>query len=68
LSLPTKLGSKLDVIERAVLHHAIEMCGGNKSAASRLLGLERKALERKLERFGTEGDSSGEEESPNRSG
>jgi len=68
LSLPTKLGSKLDVIERAVLHHAIEMCGGNKSAASRLLGLERKALERKLERFGTEGDASGEEEPLNRTG
>ena len=68
LSLPTKLGSKLDVIERAVLHHAIEMCGGNKSAASRLLGLERKALERKLERFGTDDDPSGDEEALNRTG
>jgi DNA-binding NtrC family response regulator len=68
LSLPTKLGSKLDVIERAVLHHAIEMCGGNKSAASRLLGLERKALERKLERFGAEGDVSDGEEPLNRTG
>jgi DNA-binding NtrC family response regulator len=60
LSLPTKLGSKLDVIERAVLHHAIEMCGGNKSAASRLLGLERKALERKLERHGNDDEPEGE--------
>jgi DNA-binding NtrC family response regulator len=68
LSLPTKLGSKLDVIERAVLHHAIEMCGGNKSAASRLLGLERKALERKLERFGTDSDSSPEGDPLNRTG
>jgi two-component system response regulator HydG len=68
LSLPTKLGSKLDVIERAVLHHAIEMCGGNKSAASRLLGLERKALERKLERFGSEDDPGNADEALNRTG
>jgi DNA-binding NtrC family response regulator len=69
LSLPARLGSKLDVIERAVLHHAIEVCGGNKSAAARLIGLDRKALERKWDRLseeppapGTpeEGDGTGE--------
>ncbi|MGH7270822.1 MAG: sigma-54-dependent transcriptional regulator [Polyangiaceae bacterium] len=51
LALPDRLGSKLDVIERAVLHHAIEACGGNKSAAARLIGLDRKALERRWERL-----------------
>jgi DNA-binding NtrC family response regulator len=51
LALPDKLGSKLDVIERAVLHHAIEACGGNKSAAARLIGVDRKALERRWERL-----------------
>jgi two-component system response regulator HydG len=51
LALPLRLGSKLDVIERAVLHHAIETCGGNKSAAARLIGVDRKALERKWERL-----------------
>jgi DNA-binding NtrC family response regulator len=51
LALPERLGSKLDVIERAVLHHAIESCRGNKSAAARLVGLERKALERKWDRL-----------------
>ncbi len=51
LALPLRLGSKLDVIERAVLHHAVEMCSGNKSAAARLLGVHRKSLDRKLERL-----------------
>jgi DNA-binding NtrC family response regulator len=51
LALPDRLGSKLDVIERAVLHHAIESCGGNKSAAARLVGVDRKALERRWERL-----------------
>ena len=51
LALPSRLGSKLDVIERAVLHHAIETCGGNKSAAARLVGLQRKSLERRWEKL-----------------
>jgi DNA-binding NtrC family response regulator len=50
LALPDRVGSKLDVVERAVLHHAIESCGGNKSAAARLLGVDRKSLERRWER------------------
>jgi DNA-binding NtrC family response regulator len=54
LALPLRLGSKLDVIERAVLHHAIETCGGNKSAAARLIGVDRKALERKWDRLSDE--------------
>jgi DNA-binding NtrC family response regulator len=54
LALPERLGSKLQVIERAVLHHAIESCGGNKSAAARLLGVDRKALERKWERHASD--------------
>jgi DNA-binding NtrC family response regulator len=51
LALPVRRGSKLDVVERAVLHHAIETCGGNKSAAARLIGVDRKALERKWDRL-----------------
>jgi DNA-binding NtrC family response regulator len=47
LALPERLGSKLRVIERAVLHHAIESCGGNKTAAARLIGVDRKVLERR---------------------
>ncbi|HEX4475402.1 MAG TPA: sigma-54 dependent transcriptional regulator [Polyangiaceae bacterium] len=56
LALPVRLGSKLDVIERAVLHHAIETCGGNKSAAARLIGVDRKALERKWDRLSDHSD------------
>ena len=51
LALPPRLGSKLDVIEHAVIKHAIESCGGNKSAAARLVGLDRKALDRRWERL-----------------
>ncbi len=54
LSLPGRVGSKLDFIERAVLHHAVEVCSGNKSAAARLIGLDRRALDRKLGRFSEE--------------
>ena len=55
LALPDRLGSKLDMIERSVLHHAIESCGGNKSAAARLIGVDRKALERRWERLSDPG-------------
>lgn len=45
-------GSKLDLIQRAVVKHALATTGGNVSAAARLLGIDRKALERKLARYG----------------
>jgi len=54
LALPERLGSKLRVIERAVLHHAIEACGGNKAAAARLIGVDRKVLERRWDRHASE--------------
>jgi DNA-binding NtrC family response regulator len=50
LALPERLGSKLQVIERAVLHHAVEMSGGNKAAAARLIGVDRKVLDRRWDR------------------
>jgi DNA-binding NtrC family response regulator len=61
LALPDRLGSKVDVIERAILHHAIEACGGNKSAAARLIGVDRKALERRWERLSEPPDAAGPE-------
>jgi DNA-binding NtrC family response regulator len=66
LALPLRLGSKIDVIERAVLHHAIETCGGNKSAAARLIGVDRKALERKWDRLSDEPPASESREPPSR--
>jgi DNA-binding NtrC family response regulator len=41
-------GSKLDLIECAIVARAMVACAGNQSAASRLLGIERKALARRL--------------------
>jgi transcriptional regulator of acetoin/glycerol metabolism len=43
-------GSKLAEIERAVLRHALEETRWNVSAAARLLGVDRKRLERKIAR------------------
>jgi len=60
LALPSNVGSKLDVIERAILHHAIEVSGGNKSAAARLIGVDRKALERKWDRLSDAPPESGD--------
>jgi DNA-binding NtrC family response regulator len=54
LALPMQAGSKLEVLERAILRHAVDLSGGNKSAAARLIGLDRKALDRKLGRVSEE--------------
>jgi DNA-binding NtrC family response regulator len=54
LTLPMHTGSKLDFIERAVLHHAIETSAGNKSAAARMMGVDRRALDRRLRRIADE--------------
>ena len=48
-SRPEK-GSKLEIMQNAVVLHAVAVSGGNVSAAARLLGVERKAFERKLAR------------------
>jgi transcriptional regulator with XRE-family HTH domain len=50
LALPGR-GSKLEVVQRAVLLHALEISEGNVSAAARLLGINRKAFERRLARI-----------------
>jgi transcriptional regulator of acetoin/glycerol metabolism len=50
LALPGT-GSKLRAAERAVILHALDVCNGNVSATGRLLGIDRKALERKIRRM-----------------
>jgi DNA-binding NtrC family response regulator len=41
-------GSKLEIVEQAIISRAMSMCAGNQSAAARLLGVERKSLTRRL--------------------
>lgn len=49
LDLP--VGNKLAAVEAALLEQAMRAAAGNKTAAGRLLGLHRKAVERKLEKY-----------------
>ena len=51
LSLPDDVGSKVRAIERAMVEHAMRICNGNKSAAARMLGIDRKTLDRRIERL-----------------
>ena len=51
LSLPGTLQSKLEMIERIAITITMRSCGHNKSEAARVLGMDRKALERRWQRF-----------------
>jgi two-component system response regulator HydG len=48
---PTEL-VPLEEVERRYILRVVELVGGNRSMASRVLGLDRKTLRRKLERYG----------------
>jgi DNA-binding NtrC family response regulator len=50
LAMANQVGSKLDLVERAVLEQALTVTGGNKSEAARLVGIDRKTFERHCER------------------
>lgn len=54
LALPAETGNKLAAVERAVIARAMAATSGNKSAAAQLVGIERKAMERRWERLGDE--------------
>jgi two-component system response regulator HydG len=49
----------VDEMERRHIMHVIKLVDGNKSRASQLLGLDRRTLYRKLERYDSEQQSSG---------
>ncbi len=55
---PTEL-VPLEEVERRYILRVLEACGGNQSSASRVLGLDRKTLRRKLDKY--EGRKSTEE-------
>ena len=42
-------------IERRYVLHVLEQCGGNRTEAARVLGLDRKTLYRKLLKWGAAG-------------
>jgi DNA-binding NtrC family response regulator len=50
--LPAKWGGRLEEAERAAIMTAIRHAGGDKKAASELLGISRKTLYRKLKGYG----------------
>jgi len=51
LDLPLGGASKLRALERALINAALERTHGNVSAAARLLGADRKVIERKIARI-----------------
>ncbi len=61
LRLPVE--NKLAAIQEALIVEAMALCDGNKSAAARLLGVHRKAVERRVEKSqpedGARGDPAG---------
>jgi transcriptional regulator of acetoin/glycerol metabolism len=42
----------MEEVERRYIQHVLQAAGGNKTLAARVLGLDRKTLYRKLERYG----------------
>jgi len=49
LALPES-GSKIDIVEDALILHSLKVSDGNVSAAARLIGMSRKVLGRKVAR------------------
>jgi two-component system response regulator HydG len=54
---PSEL-AELAEIERRYILHVMEVVGGNKSLAAKTLGLDRKTLYRKLQRYARSGNAS----------
>jgi DNA-binding NtrC family response regulator len=48
---PTKATEALSTLEREHVLEVLERVGGNKMAAARILGVSRRALYRRLERY-----------------
>ncbi|HXJ23627.1 MAG TPA: sigma-54 dependent transcriptional regulator [Polyangia bacterium] len=48
--LRLSVDNKLEAVADALIAHAMGVCGGNKSAVARLLGVHRKAIERRLDK------------------
>ena len=46
------LPEAIEILERSMIHRALEGCGGNQSAASKQLGIHRNTLQRKMSEYG----------------
>jgi len=46
------LPEAIEVLERSMIHRALEMNGGNQCAASKQLGIHRNTLQRKMTDYG----------------
>jgi DNA-binding NtrC family response regulator len=45
------LQEAVEILERTLIHRALERTGGNQSAASKLLGIHRNTLQRKMAEY-----------------
>jgi Fis family transcriptional regulator len=46
------LPEAIEILERSMIHRALEECGGNQCAASKQLGIHRNTLQRKMTDYG----------------
>jgi len=46
------LPEAIEILERSMIHHALEQSAGNQCAASKQLGIHRNTLQRKMQEFG----------------
>jgi len=49
------LADAVEILERGMIHHALEKHAGNQSAASKQLGIHRNTLQRKMQEYGMDG-------------
>ncbi len=58
VSLPQLVKGAVGIVERRYIEAALELTGGNRTAAAQLLGVSRQSLYVKLSRYGVEGEAS----------
>lgn len=46
------LQEAIEILERSMIHRALEQSGGNQCAASKQLGIHRNTLQRKMQEYG----------------
>jgi DNA-binding NtrC family response regulator len=53
--IPLLIGSTVDEVERALVVHTLARCDGNRTRASRMLGLSVRTLRNKIRLYSAEG-------------